>query len=98
MSCISPLEHGGTHQILDRIILSLTLFQIHLNFQLHPTEPANYTGSYTTLRKEIEDIGIATYRNAPCSSFCLNNSLDFIDSRLDSLNIKCRINSLSIYA
>jgi hypothetical protein len=26
-----------------------------LNFQLHPTEPANYTGSYTTARKRIVD-------------------------------------------
>jgi hypothetical protein len=30
---------------------------IHLNFQLHPIEPANYTGSYIKVRKRIVDTG-----------------------------------------
>jgi hypothetical protein len=38
--------------------------QIRLNFQLSPTEPANYTGSYTTGAKEIVDIEIAMYQSA----------------------------------
>jgi hypothetical protein len=29
----------------------------------NPTEPANYTGSYTTVRKEIEDTEIAMYQS-----------------------------------
>jgi hypothetical protein len=32
--------------------------EIHLNFQLHPTEPANYRDSYTTASKEIVDTEI----------------------------------------
>jgi hypothetical protein len=39
-------------------------FQIRLNFQLHPTEPANYRGSYTAVSKEIVDIEISLYRHA----------------------------------
>ena len=38
--------------------------QIRLNFQLHPTEPADYTGSYTTARKEIVDIEISMHQSA----------------------------------
>ena len=30
----------------------------------NPTEPANYRGSYTTVRKEIVDIEIGMYRSA----------------------------------
>jgi hypothetical protein len=30
----------------------------------NPTEPANYTGSYTTVRKEIVDIGIGMHQSA----------------------------------
>jgi hypothetical protein len=30
----------------------------------NPSEPANYTGSYTTVRKEIEDTEIAMYQSA----------------------------------
>lgn len=30
----------------------------------NPTEPANYTSSYTTARKEIVDIEIAMYQSA----------------------------------
>lgn len=30
----------------------------------NPTEPTNYTGSYTTARKEIVDIEIAMYQSA----------------------------------
>jgi hypothetical protein len=41
-----------------------TLFWIHLIFQLHPTEPANYTGSYTTFMKEIVDIEIAMHQSS----------------------------------
>jgi hypothetical protein len=36
---ISPRAYGAD-RISDRIILPLSLFQIHLNFQLHTTEPA----------------------------------------------------------
>jgi hypothetical protein len=36
----------------------------HLNFQLHPTEPANYRGSHTTGSKEIADIEVIKHRNA----------------------------------
>ncbi|MDQ3837085.1 MAG: hypothetical protein M3270_09155 [Thermoproteota archaeon] len=38
--------------------------QIRLNFQLHPTEPANYTGSYTRVRKIIVDTEIAVHRSS----------------------------------
>ncbi|HYY67096.1 MAG TPA: hypothetical protein VE572_01975, partial [Nitrososphaeraceae archaeon] len=38
-------------------------FWIHLNFQPHPTEPAN-KGSYTAASKEIIDIEIAMYQSA----------------------------------
>jgi hypothetical protein len=38
--------------------------QIRLKIQLHPTEPANYRGSYTTVSKEIVDIEIAMYQSA----------------------------------
>jgi hypothetical protein len=38
--------------------------QIRLNFQLHPTEPANYRGFYTKGSKEIVDIEIARYENS----------------------------------
>ena len=37
---------------------------IRLNFQLHPTEPANYMGSYTTVRKEIVDREIAKHQSS----------------------------------
>jgi hypothetical protein len=33
------------------------------NTQQHPTEPANYTDCYLTVRKEIADIEITLYRN-----------------------------------
>jgi hypothetical protein len=34
------------------------------NLQLHPTEPANYAGSYTKVRKSIVDKEIAMTRSA----------------------------------
>jgi hypothetical protein len=50
--------------ILKKIYFSLCHLEIRLNFQLHPTEPAKYRGSYTAASKEIVDIEIAIYRNA----------------------------------
>jgi hypothetical protein len=35
-----------------------------MNFYPNPTEPANYTGSYTTGSKEIVGIEIAMYQSA----------------------------------
>jgi hypothetical protein len=35
-----------------------------INSVLHSTEPANYTGPYTTARKEIVDKEIAMYQSA----------------------------------
>jgi hypothetical protein len=35
-----------------------------LNFQPHPTEPANYRGSNNTEAKEIADIEIPMYQSA----------------------------------
>ena len=40
------------------------ILEIRLNFQLHPTEPANYTGSYTTVSKEIANTEIAMSQSA----------------------------------
>jgi hypothetical protein len=37
---------------------------MRLNFQLHPTEPVNYRGSYTTGSKGIVDIELAMYQSA----------------------------------
>ena len=44
--------------LLDDYIKEDAIFwplEIHLNFQLHPTEPANYTDSYIRVRKRIVD-------------------------------------------
>jgi hypothetical protein len=38
---------------------SFSHLEIISYFQSHPTEPANYTGSYTTARKRIVDTEIA---------------------------------------
>jgi hypothetical protein len=38
--------------------------QIRLTFQLHPTEPANYTGSYTRVRKRTVDTEIAMHQGS----------------------------------
>jgi hypothetical protein len=35
---------------------------IHLKIQLHPTEPANCTGPYTSVREEIADTEIAMHQ------------------------------------
>jgi hypothetical protein len=42
----------------------LNLLWIRLKIQLHPTEPANYTGSYTTVQKQIVDTKIAMSQSA----------------------------------
>lgn len=39
-------------------------FQIRLSFQLRPTEPADYTGSYTRVRKRIVDTEIAMHQSS----------------------------------
>jgi hypothetical protein len=52
-----------THIVLDSTepayYTGSSIFGIHLNFQLHPTEPVNSKGSCTTASKEILDVQIA---------------------------------------
>jgi hypothetical protein len=38
--------------------------ETRLTFQLHPTEPANYRGSYTRVRKRIVDTEIAMQQSS----------------------------------
>jgi hypothetical protein len=48
----------------NRILTGSSIFGIRLKIQLHPTEPANYTGSYTRLRKRIVDTEIAMHQDS----------------------------------
>jgi hypothetical protein len=38
--------------------------EIHLKIQLHPTEPGNYTGSHTKVRKRIVDKEMAMHQSS----------------------------------
>ncbi len=59
------LEHYGTDQISNRIVLPLnSLLDSSESSAAYPTKPANCRGSYTTASKEIVDIEIALCRNA----------------------------------
>jgi hypothetical protein len=65
-SLITVSSGEASKRFLNPVSLALCSrrFWIHLNFQPHPTEAANYTGSYTSVRKGIVDIEIAMYQSA----------------------------------